>query len=98
MNDFAVVCREGIGEGNGNPLQCSCLESPRDGGAWWAAVCGRTESDTTEATQQQQQQGRKQFCLVIVVNVEVRGSLAPSCTGGGTEAPNMDVSQLHSKL
>ena len=30
----------GIGEGNGNPLQCSCLENPRDGGAWWAAVYG----------------------------------------------------------
>jgi len=30
----------------GNPLQCSCLENPRDGGAWW----GLTESDTTEAT------------------------------------------------
>ena len=29
---------------------CSCLENPRDGGAWWAAVWGRTESDTTEAT------------------------------------------------
>ena len=29
-----------IGEGNGNPLQCSCLEKPRDGGAWWAAVYG----------------------------------------------------------
>ena len=28
------------GEGNGNPLQCSCLENPRDGGAWWAAVYG----------------------------------------------------------
>ena len=27
-----------IGEGNGNPLQCSCLENPRDGGVWWAAV------------------------------------------------------------
>ena len=27
-----------VGEGNGNPLQCSCLENPRDGGAWWAAV------------------------------------------------------------
>ena len=27
-----------IGEGDGNPLQCSCLENPRDGGAWWAAV------------------------------------------------------------
>ena len=29
-----------LGEGNGNPLQCSRLENPRDGGAWWAAICG----------------------------------------------------------
>ena len=43
-----------IGEGNGNPLQCSCLENPRDGGAWWAAIYGVAESDATEATQQQQ--------------------------------------------
>ena len=43
------------GEGNGNPLQCSCLENPRDGGAWWAAFSGHTELDTTEVTQQQQQ-------------------------------------------
>ena len=35
-----------IGEGNGNPLQCSCLENPRDGGAWWAAVYGVTQSQT----------------------------------------------------
>ena len=35
-----------IGEGNGNPLQCSCLENPRDGGAWWAAVSGVTQSPT----------------------------------------------------
>ena len=35
-----------IGEGNGNPLQCSCLEDPRDGGAWWAAVCGVAQSRT----------------------------------------------------
>ena len=34
----------GIGEGNGNPLQCSCLENPRDGGAWWAAVYGIAQS------------------------------------------------------
>ena len=33
-----------IGEGNGNPLQCSCLENSRDGGAWWAAVYGVTQS------------------------------------------------------
>ena len=37
--DFSLSC---IGEGNGNPLQCSCLENPRDGGAWWAAVYGVT--------------------------------------------------------
>ena len=35
-----------IGEGNGNPLQCSCLENPRDGGSWWAAVYGVTQSQT----------------------------------------------------
>ena len=35
-----------IGEGNGNSLQCSCLENPRDGGAWWAAVYGVTQSRT----------------------------------------------------
>ena len=34
------------GEGNGNPLQCSCLENPRDGGAWWAAVYGVAQSRT----------------------------------------------------
>ena len=35
-----------IGEGNGNPLQYSCLENPRDRGAWWAAVCGVAQSRT----------------------------------------------------
>ena len=35
-----------IGEGNGNPHQCSCLENPRDGGAWWAAVYGVAQSQT----------------------------------------------------
>ena len=35
-----------IEEGNGNPLQCSCLENPRDGGAWWAAIYGVTQSRT----------------------------------------------------
>ena len=40
---FSLSC---IGEGNGNPLQCSCLENPRDGRAWWAAVYGVTQSRT----------------------------------------------------
>ena len=39
-------CFSCIGEGNGNPFQCSCLENPRDGGAWWAAVYGVTQSQT----------------------------------------------------
>jgi len=35
-----------VGEGNGNPLQCSCLENPRDEGAWWAAISGVAQSQT----------------------------------------------------
>ena len=41
--DFSLSC---IGEGNGNPLQCSCLENPRDGRAWWAAIYGVAQSGT----------------------------------------------------
>ena len=40
---FSLSC---IGEGNGYPLQCSCLEKPRDGGAWWAAISGVAQSQT----------------------------------------------------
>ena len=40
---FALSC---IGEGNGNPLQCSCLENPQNGGAWWASVYGVAQSWT----------------------------------------------------
>ena len=41
--DFSLSC---IGEGNGNPLQCSCLENLRVGGAWWAAIYGVAQSRT----------------------------------------------------
>ena len=41
--NFSLSC---IGERNGNPLQCSCLENPRNGGAWWAAVYGVAQSQT----------------------------------------------------
>ena len=40
---FSLSC---IGEGNGNPFQCSCLENPKDGGAWWAAIYGVAQSRT----------------------------------------------------
>ena len=48
-----------VGEGNGNPLQCSCLENPRDGGAWWAAVYGVAHSWT-----QLKQLCSSNYCLI----------------------------------
>ena len=44
LSDFTFTFMNG--EGNGNPLQCSCLENPRDGGTWWAAVYGVAQSWT----------------------------------------------------
>ena len=46
LSDFTFTFHSCIGEGNGNPLQCSCLENPRDRGAWWAAVYGVAQSWT----------------------------------------------------
>ena len=47
LSDFTFTSQLScIGEGNGNPLQCSCLENPRDRGAWWATVYGVTQSRT----------------------------------------------------
>ena len=50
VKGFAVVNKTevdvSVGEGNGNPLQYSCLENPRDGGAWWAAIYGVAQSQT----------------------------------------------------
>ena len=51
MTSLSLSC---TGEGNGSPLQCSCLENPRDGGAWWAAVYGVAQSRTRLKQQQQQ--------------------------------------------
>ena len=59
---FSPSC---IGEGNGDPLQCSCLENPRDGGAWWAAVYG-------VALCVQQQSGSSRGCgPLLQANVEI---------------------------
>ena len=49
--EFEIQCLENvdamkIGEGNGDPLWCSCLENPRDRGAWWATVYGVAQSRT----------------------------------------------------
>ena len=63
---FSFSC---VGEGNGNPLQCSCLGNPRNGAAWWACrLWGHTESDTTEATQQQQHSWKHRHTVGYYVN------------------------------
>ena len=54
---FSLSC---IGEGNGNPLQCSCLENPRDRGAWWAAIYGVAHSQTWLKQLSSSSNGRKQ--------------------------------------
>ena len=61
---FSLSC---IGEGNGNPLQCSCLENPRGGEAWWAAVYGVAQS--------QKQLSSSSSNSSIVIRMLVRGSI-----------------------
>ena len=60
---FSLSC---IGEGNGNPLQCSCLENPRDRGAWWAAVCGVAQSRTR--LKQLSSSSSSSICMPILVS------------------------------
>ena len=61
-----VVVRQLLiaGEGNGNPLQCSCLENPRDGGAWWAAISGVTQSWTLLKRRSSSSSTRKKMLLI----------------------------------
>ena len=65
---FSLSC---IGEGNGNPLQCSCLENPRDGEAWWAAVYGVAQSGTrlTQLSRSSSRCLSESFTLIILTKV-----------------------------
>ena len=66
---FSLSC---IGEGNGNPLQCSCLENPRDGGAWWAAIYGVAQSQTR--LKQLSSSSSSMHCAVIEKNETINVS------------------------
>ena len=57
-----------IGEGNGNPLQCSCLENPRDRGAWWASVYGVPQSRTRLKRLSSSSSRATRKCSINVVN------------------------------
>ena len=85
---FSLSC---IGDGNGSPLQCSCLENPRDGEAWWAAVYGVAQSQT-HLKQQQQQVKREALFLGYAVSREclqledlTQAGLAVLCLAFGKE-------------
>ena len=69
-----------LGEGNGNPLQCSCLENPRDGGAWWAAVYGvarsrtrlkRLSSSSSSHNAKIHNDNERLFVVVVCENIEL---------------------------
>ena len=84
---FSLSC---IGEGNGNPFQCSCLENPRDGGAWWAAVCGVTQSRTRLkwlSSSSSSSSWQSWFQLVLLC-------LSVSCGGTGQQRPAAGVGAL----
>ena len=83
---FTLSC---IGGGNGNPLQCSCLENPRDGGAWWAAFYGVAQSRTrlkrlssssssSSSSSLYLFLGRLFFCVLGVFGPQVQSWLRPS--------------------
>ena len=68
---FSLSC---IGEGNGNPLQCSCLENPRDGGAWWAAVYRVAQSRTRLKRLSRRAQGQQLWRMGLVAPRHVGSS------------------------
>ena len=90
---FSLSC---IGEGNGNPLQCSCLEHPRDGGAWWAGVYGVAQSRTRlkrlSSSSSRERRGNLEPCwlfpksshgqllTVVVTCVKLPSAAKPGCS------------------
>ena len=62
---FSLSC---TGEGNGNPIQCSCLENPRDRGAWWAAIYGVAQSRTRLKRLSSSSSSRGKLTEYLVIN------------------------------
>ena len=90
--DFSLSC---IGEGNGNPLQYSCLENPRDGGAWWSAVYGVAQSRTQLKRLSSSSSSQVEAAAQLRGRVSELSSLA--CPSGAVESGHED-SHLGSSL
>ena len=78
-----------IGEGNGNPLQCSCLENPKDREVWWASVYGVTQS-RTGLKQLSSSSGLKQFISVCVA--QEPGHREAECSDSGSQKAAIKIS------
>ena len=89
---FSLSC---TGEGNGNPLQCSCLENPRDGGAWWSAVYGVAQSRTQLKRLSSSSSSQVEAAAQLRGRVSELSSLA--CPSGAVESGHED-SHLGSSL
>ena len=74
---FSLSC---IGEGNGTPLQCSCLENPRDRGAWWAAVYGVAQSRTRWKRLGSSSSSRPTLSHDVVQNMQIQSPQEPDST------------------
>ena len=93
--NYLQVTSTGNGEGSGSPLQCSCLENPRDGGAWWAAVHAVRQSwarlsdfTFTFIHWRRKWQATPVFLLG---ESQGQGSLVGSCLRGRTESDMTEV-------
>ena len=83
---FSLSC---IGEGNGNPLQCSCLENPRDGEAWWAAVYGVAQSCTRlkQLSSSREKYGRQHNMLRLFIPHHLNARFGFPGGSAGKESP-----------
>ena len=88
---FSLSC---IGEGNGNPLQCSCLENPWDRGAWWAAIYGVTQSRTRLMRLSSSEKTDIENRLIDMQRGEEKGTTEDRWLDGITDLMDVSLSEL----
>ena len=95
---FSLSC---IGEGNGNPLQCSCLENPRDRGIWWASVYGVAQSRArlkrlSSSSSSSSTIWEAPILLVITISTIQCNQLQSHCYTLGAQTSHLTIESLHS--